>query len=400
VTQTAPVPDRSPRVPAGIRDARSYSPELESLRGVACLLVFFFHASGTVASGAARDVDPLRAFVYAGHTGVTLFFVLSAFLLSRPFLEQARGGPRVGWGRFWARRALRILPLYWFIVVVASIWNARAPADLLRGLPYLFFLNSVSSLVDPLEPFSGLWWSLATEWQFYLLLPIASLCLLSRRGRVLGVIGLVVYAALYTLFATHRFAPRNPTAYTDLGFSLFGRASALLAGVAAAWICGRYAGSIRAALQRRPWLRRGGADALLLVLLAGLGQLLSGVSRRGFIAAEVIAPAWHVAEALFWAALVVWVLLAPLRTAPLFSNPLLRGVGVLSYSLYLVHVVILYQILIPFLDIMTRGKPGWTPRAFAGTLAALAVSLAVSFATYRLVERPFLLRKARVGAER
>jgi peptidoglycan/LPS O-acetylase OafA/YrhL len=65
-----------------------------------------------------------------------------------------------------------------------------------------------------------------------------------------------------------------------------------------------------------------------------------------------------------------------------------------------VHVAILYRILISFLDIMVDGKPGWTPRAIAGTLAALVASLAVSFVTYRLVERPFLVRKARVGADR
>ena len=388
-------PERSFQVPAGIRDARSYSPELESLRGVACLLVFFFHASGTV-DAIARDVGPLRAFAYAGHTGVTLFFVLSAFFLSRPFLEQARGGPRVSWGGFWARRALRILPLYFFIVVVASLWNAQAPADLLRGLPYLVFLNSFPGLVDPLEPFSSVWWSLATECQFYLLLPIASLCLLSRPGRVLGALGLCVWTALYALFVLHRIGPSDPIAYANLGFSLFGRAPALLGGVAAAWIWGRYAAPARAALQRQPWLRRGGADALLLALLWGLGELLSGVARRGFSAAEVTWHAWHVAEALFWTALVLWILLAPLRTAPLFSNPVLRGVGVLSYSLYLVHLVILYRILIPCLDIMVVGKPGWTPRAFAATLAALAASLAVSFVTYRLVERPFLVRKARL----
>jgi len=392
-------PERSFQVPAGIRDARRYSPELESLRGVACLLVFFFHASGTVDT-AAQEVGPLRAFVYAGHTGVALFFVLSAFFLSRPFLEQASGGSRVSWRGFWARRALRILPLFFFIVMVASIWNAQAPADLLRGLPYLVFLNSFPSLVDPLEPFSLVWWSLATECQFYLLLPIASLCLLSRPGRVLGVLVFCAWAALYALFALHRFGPRDPIAYSNLGFSLFGRAPALLAGVAAAWIWGRYAEPARAALHRQTWLRRGGADALLLALLWGLGELLSGVARRGFIAAEGTWHAWHVAEALFWAALVLWVLLAPLRTAPLFSNGVLRGVGVLSYSLYLVHLVILYRILIPTLDIMVAGKPGWTPRAFAATLAALAASLAVSFVTYRLVERPFLIRKTRVGANR
>ena len=124
-----PARERSFHVPAGIRDARSYSPELESLRGVACLLVFLFHASGTVDSG-AQGVGPLRAFVYAGHTGVTLFFVLSAFLLSRPFLAQARGGPRVRWGasgRDAPCASCRSTP---------SSWWLRASG--MRGLPQTF----------------------------------------------------------------------------------------------------------------------------------------------------------------------------------------------------------------------------------------------------------------------
>jgi peptidoglycan/LPS O-acetylase OafA/YrhL len=103
-------------VPAGIRRRSTYFPEVESLRGLAIALVFVFHADRALLfSVRTRDgaESPLALlYVWAGHTGVTLFFVLSAFLLSLPFLDEAYGGRTVSRRQFYERRALRILPLY------------------------------------------------------------------------------------------------------------------------------------------------------------------------------------------------------------------------------------------------------------------------------------------------
>src|SRR5215475_5521828 len=132
--------------PAGIRRGSTYFPELESLRGLAILLVFVFHADGVLLAPFRSHVgaqSPLPlAFVWAGHSGVTLFFVLSAFLLSLPFLDEANGGRPVSRPHFYERRALRILPLYVAVVVVGTILTSRTLADLWRGLPYLAFLQS------------------------------------------------------------------------------------------------------------------------------------------------------------------------------------------------------------------------------------------------------------------
>ena len=92
-------------VPAGIRRSARYLPELESLRGVAILLVYAFHTNAYVQVFQPRETSLWYAFVLAGHTGVDLFFVLSAFLLSLPFLREAAGGRRVDRRRFFARRS-------------------------------------------------------------------------------------------------------------------------------------------------------------------------------------------------------------------------------------------------------------------------------------------------------
>ena len=116
--EPAASPQSGHQAPAGIQPG-AYMPELESLRGLAILLVVSYHM-GLLEIGTTIDPASIPyplSFVRAGHTGVSLFFVLSAFLLSQPFIAEARGGRRVVRRRYCARRVLRILPLYYTAVV-------------------------------------------------------------------------------------------------------------------------------------------------------------------------------------------------------------------------------------------------------------------------------------------
>ena len=127
--------DRTDHAAAAGVAAGNYLPELESLRGLAILLVFWFHVEGILFMPYARPNAvgvPYQALVRAGHTGVSLFFVLSAFLLSLPFWREPRGGPYQSIARYASRRALRILPLYWFAVAVGTVVTAGSLADLGR----------------------------------------------------------------------------------------------------------------------------------------------------------------------------------------------------------------------------------------------------------------------------
>src|SRR5262245_61062587 len=148
--------------PLGPTSPVSYVPELESLRGWAALLVVLYHLDGVVlASDAPLAGDPslpwALTYLRAGHSGVTLFFVLSAFLLARPFLHGRLPEPGAT-RRFYARRALRILPLYYTVLLIAVALCAERPADLLRAVPYALFLHSWPPFVTALYPFSGVWW--------------------------------------------------------------------------------------------------------------------------------------------------------------------------------------------------------------------------------------------------
>src|SRR6478672_11938186 len=116
-------------------------PELDALRGLAIALVYTFHAYG-LGGGRVWEPPPPSlpfAFIRGGNTGVSLFFVLSGFLLARPFLATAESGRVPSLRNFYVRRALRILPMYVLVVVATTVAAAREPADLLRGFPYLLF---------------------------------------------------------------------------------------------------------------------------------------------------------------------------------------------------------------------------------------------------------------------
>lgn len=388
--------------PVGVAIAAPYFPELESLRGIAMLLVFLFHLDAQLRpqflQQESRIGTPMLAFVRAGHSGVNLFFILSGFLLSLPFVRQGAGGKRVSVRRYFGRRALRILPLYYVAVLVGTVLCAGVPGELWRALPYVFFLNALPGLSTPLLPYSSVWWSLATEVQFYLVLPLLPLALASRAGRVCGVIVLVAWAGAYGAFLTRWWSANTIPGELALGFSLLGRAPMFLIGIAAAWLYVHYGSALRARLAGSAILRRGGADGLLLVTLTALAYLLRWVVLIGPHRRENPPyPAWHLPEALLWTAVLLLLLVAPLRLKPLFSNPVLNRLGVLSYSMYIWHVPV-FVLCVRILSTYWPFPFGWnaSTAVIASLLGFLCVAL--SELTYRVIERPFLVRKERLRA--
>jgi peptidoglycan/LPS O-acetylase OafA/YrhL len=164
---------------------RIYFPELDGLRFIAFLMVFFFH--GGVPHGIlSRMIGRTAANALGdnGGYGVQLFFILSGYLITALLLrEEARYG-RVALRAFWIRRILRIWPLYYLIVVIGFFllpglerqWMTPGFAQVLRIhlLPFLGFVGNWSmALVSPI-PFDWLsvLWSVCVEEQFYLMVPL------------------------------------------------------------------------------------------------------------------------------------------------------------------------------------------------------------------------------------
>jgi len=379
----------------------AYLPELEALRGLAITLVFFHHTIGMV-EGAMRitvggmHVSPVRAFLVAGSTGVTLFFVLSAFLLALPFLAEAEGGKPVLRRVFYERRALRIVPLYWTVVLAVTLLKAGQLADMTRALPFLVFFSGYTA--NTLSPYSGVWWSLDTEVQFYILLPLLGL-LRTRPGRRIGIGLVIVHLTAYLSFLWVGTGWFSPPTYVLISHSLFGMAPAFGCGILAAWLFRRQGTRIRDWASASRLARGGGSDVVLLLVLAGLGLLLQAAVWRGLGMTELGTwHAWHVLEALLWGAVVLLFVLAPLRMKPLICNRAFARVGTLSYSIYLLHVPLLMFGFAQFRQMGMVPTQGWNGPTISLTAVLGIACLAIATLTYTIIERPFLIRKARLGA--
>lgn len=143
-------------------------PKLDSLRGAAILMVVTYHAYGGSIDYRNWRGAP-RYFLYVsryGYTGVELFFVLSGFLITSILLSSKYNTDY--YATFYKRRALRILPAYFAILIVVKIWMGVTWRYILACLLYAANMAGIfgarSSEYAPL-------WSLAVEEQFYLLWP-------------------------------------------------------------------------------------------------------------------------------------------------------------------------------------------------------------------------------------
>ena len=158
-------------------DAAGYIPELDSLRVLAVLSVMSLHW--------LPMNNPINKLQGEAVWGVYLFFVLSGFLITRILVRCreniGRDGITAGFSlrQFYARRFLRIFPIYYFVVIVAAAMNVNGVrASLPWHVVYLsnFYFAFVKHGLVKVGP-SGLFWTLSVEEQFYLLWPFAILLL-------------------------------------------------------------------------------------------------------------------------------------------------------------------------------------------------------------------------------
>jgi peptidoglycan/LPS O-acetylase OafA/YrhL len=176
----------------------AYRPDVDGLRAVAIVSVVLFHAN--------------MAYLPGGFTGVDVFFVISGYLITRIILTDVEAG-RFSFSDFWARRARRLLPALFFMLVSVTLaaLYLLLPDHLdqygrLLSHAVVFaaniFLGQQRGYFDPSMHDSPLLnvWSLAVEEQYYLAWPILliiSIKLLSRRHLIGGFIFLFCISLVY-----------------------------------------------------------------------------------------------------------------------------------------------------------------------------------------------------------
>lgn len=332
-------------------------PSLDGVRALAVLLVFFAH------SGLERFVP--------GGLGVTIFFVLSGFLITTLLrVEHARSG-RLGLRAFYLRRLLRLMPP---LVIVVALAGALAASGLIDGgfslgglLAALFYGGNYHVIANDFHGMPaglGLVWSLAIEEHFYLVYPLLAVLLLRLPGtvRCVGVLAGLCAAVLAWRYwlVWHGASVDHLTMATDT------RIDAILFGCLLAFA-------------RNPWLdrpapRRAGADAALALLaLALLAATLLWRDEVFRLTARFTLQSLAIA-ALLWLAVARadrW----PFRWLGL--RPVVY-LGSISYTVYLTHHLILLG--------LAKHQPQWGWPAL--TLAGAALTLALAEPMRRWVEQP------------
>lgn len=349
----------------------SFFGSLDGLRAISILAVIWHHT-------AAAAVSEQLAFLHHGNRGVMLFFVISAFLIST-LLLRAKERQTLHVPRFWARRALRIMPLFYlvlaaYIAVVAVMErDGAARAAFFGNLPaFATFTSNWFVELDNARVIFYFAWSLAAEEQFYLCWPWIERYTSKAWPVVIAVVALLVSQVVGYLFAMH--------ATTSL-------AAKIVASVPAAILLGVV---LAHALHHRPlferlwrWAgRRGAAVVAVGIVLAAL----TVEARIGFLGELVTA-----------AALMLLVLTCVIREdndlAPLLRLRAVAWIGTVSYGIYLVHMLSV-GVARKVFAAAGIASPYWD---FVG---GAALSLLVASVSYVSFERYFLRLKDRWFSER
>ena len=293
-------------------------------------------------------------FRRAGDLGVSLFFVLSGYLITNLLLAEIQSTGRIDYRAFYWRRARRLLPALGAVIVVVGILRTAgggpAAGAQEAGVAVSYVGNwLILAGVDPGT--FGQTWTLAIEEQFYLVWPL--LFVLAGRRRLALTVGIIaVSLALYALLSP------GDALRAQVGTDT--RAADLLCGALVALLFGTRT--------LNGWIAVAGLTGVaFLLLVPGGGPIWI---QGGTLAAAVAAVA------------------GASRLAPL-AHPWLVAIGRISYGLYLWHYALMLW--------ANSRLPLWWP--FRAALL-IAVSFVLAWASYRWVERPFLARgRGRSGTE-
>jgi peptidoglycan/LPS O-acetylase OafA/YrhL len=358
---------------------RPVMPELDTLRGIAVLGVFFLHAFSWQYGG--LHFGALGRFFLAatqpGWIGVNLFFVLSGFLITGILLD-SKGNPH-SYRRFYTRRALRILPAYYALLLLLLLLHSSSFGFV--GLSFVYLAN-VTDLFGVACGYGPLW-SLAVEEHYYIFWPAVVHKLSTTRVAAVSA-GIVV------------FVPILRAVCFNLGWGKDGLAWYT-------WFVadGLAAGSLLAIILRTAITRQ--RVQQLCVLLLSLGVLLGVLGRPfGITTRERLlgAALQHTTVNIFFAGVLLLFLLAGTSSKKQYvHNSVLRFFGYISYGLYLNHILAFRM----YDRICLRYWPWLVPSNNHFELVVLKFALAggcavgTAYLSRKYFEEPFLRIKDRIA---
>jgi peptidoglycan/LPS O-acetylase OafA/YrhL len=328
-------------------------------------------------AGFPRSLEPLFRWLFDGDLGVRFFFVISGFIITWLLNAEYHRCGRVSLTKFYVRRALRILPVYFvYLAVLCTIGHFTGYDP--GGRVWVSNLTFTSNFVFPIPRPNGHLWSLAVEEQFYLLWPI---CFVVSYGvakirHTAALLALPLFIAPLCRIVTYLHREHPTGNFLFAPFSFFNYADSLALGCICALLIA----------QPRIWNH----------------ELFQGGRRRYFFIAIALIAVPHFLNRLFWCAIftvplgntaqalgVTMLLFQSVRFQawgpyPLLNTRWMREIGILSYSIYMWQ-----QLFCTNPDTFHLSKVWWM--TFPGWLVP---AFATAFISYYVLERPvFNLRR-------
>ena len=350
-----------------------YIPALDGLRGYAVLLVLAQHWLGN---------DHFLNKFNNGVIGVTLFYVLSGFLITGILLKNKKESSEIGLKaqlkNFWTRRILRIFPIYYLILLLLIIFGFQ---DIRNQFVYFSTYTQNILFYSSDQNFGYLihFWSLAIEEQFYLIWPV--LILLVRFERIPLLIALTIASGIFFRFAVHHdilSLQINPVNYHLVGsMDLFGYGAFLAfksAKIGTADTKDYFFPAIMVSL------------ILILYFIFGYWDYLVCIGLVSYLLLFILTQ--------YSSALVNLI----------FCNRVIINLGKISYGVYLIHYFIYplnhwlhefclkYDLKIPLIDIIIFPE---FSNLFIRFFYFLLLTILLSFISWRFIEKPFLNLKSK-----
>lgn len=340
---------------------------IDGLRGYLAFFVFLHHAAiwyYFLRSG-AWQVPPSNLYTHFGQTSVSLFFMITGFLFTHKLL-QSKNRP-IDWLQLYISRFMRIYPAYIFaIAIMFTIAFFMTGYTLHESVLSLlkktiqwgaFRTPDINGLVETRRIMAGVTWTLPYEWLFYLCLPALSL-LIGRRAPMTALATTIIIASLILSFW---------------------RPSPIL-------LCMFLAGGIAALTARSEWLQslsNGRLGSLLCVCLIGSAVII-------FPTAYTLGPAILLSLAFI-------LITTGCSIFGLLNLSVSRFFGEITYSLYLLHGIVLYVIFEIVLG-NQAAKEFDTRQHWMIIYAATPITVVLSYLSFRYIERPSMSASKGLGA--
>ncbi|HEY9810107.1 MAG TPA: acyltransferase [Halomicronema sp.] len=382
---------------------------LVTLRGFACVMVLVAHCSAPREALFLGNLDLSWLFFSAGGVAVRIFFCLSGYLMGKLFYTQKYTLNKTGILKFFRNRALRVFPLYYFAVIVLSLF---VYPQILQSENWQYLFRLLTFTYNQTLPivFNGALWSLSTEVQFYLCVPLIFAvfknCFFQAKSVLKLSLFLLVISMLVRYFGWQEIVGRVPSFNQQLGEFAENYYTPLIMNLDS-FICGFLLNPLILSKPILPsfslvigkkqiifnciyWVkiaRKGGAFILIIGLylitafvkyynqpiLLIIAPAVSSIITCGFILIFELGEEYNQTsknEKLTWKACQR----NPIRLVEIF--------GVLSYGMYVWHL----PLIVAFTPILTSVNP--LEAYFKRLFATIISSMAIATLTYFCVEVP------------